>query len=57
VSGTQIAPVAEMWQGQNRHLQYSDDPPVIDSAVLEITDWFARHLGPVPSRHRTGSAR
>lgn len=35
-----------LWQGQTRHLQYYDDPAVIDQAVWEIADWFASHLPP-----------
>lgn len=29
-----------------RHLQYYDDPAIIDRTVLHIVDWFSRHLGP-----------
>ena len=29
-----------------RHLQYYDAPTVIDRAVWQVVDWFARHLGP-----------
>jgi dienelactone hydrolase len=46
-----VVPTADKrlaWQGQNRHLQYYDDPAVIDGAVWEIADWFARHLAPAP---------
>jgi fermentation-respiration switch protein FrsA (DUF1100 family) len=28
-----------------RHLQYYDDPAVIDRSVVRIVDWFAQHLG------------
>jgi fermentation-respiration switch protein FrsA (DUF1100 family) len=28
------------------HLAFYDDPAAIDPAVVSITDWFARHLGP-----------
>jgi hypothetical protein len=28
------------------HLEFYDNPAVIDSAVTSVTDWFARHLGP-----------
>jgi uncharacterized protein len=28
------------------HLEFYDNPDVIDSAVTSVTDWFARHLGP-----------
>jgi hypothetical protein len=35
-----------LWEGQTRHLQYYDDPAVIDRAVWSIVDWFSRHLGP-----------
>lgn len=34
-----------LWDGQTRHLQYYDDPEVIDRTVYSIVDWFARHLG------------
>ncbi|MFG1710941.1 alpha/beta hydrolase [Nonomuraea sp. M3C6] len=34
------------WEAQTRHLQFYDDPPVIDRAVFAIADWFSRHLGP-----------
>jgi uncharacterized protein len=34
------------WQENTRHLQYYDDPPVIDAAVWSIVDWFAQQLGP-----------
>jgi uncharacterized protein len=43
-----VVPTAEkqlLWEGNTRHLQYYDDPAVIDRAVLHITDWFARQLG------------
>jgi fermentation-respiration switch protein FrsA (DUF1100 family) len=30
------------------HLSFYDDPVAIDSTVIEITDWFARHLGTGP---------
>jgi uncharacterized protein len=35
-----------LWDGQTRHLQYYDDPAVIDRTVCGIVDWFGRHLGP-----------
>jgi fermentation-respiration switch protein FrsA (DUF1100 family) len=28
------------------HLDFYDKPAAIDPAVISITDWFARHLGP-----------
>lgn len=28
------------------HLSFYDDPGAIDPAVTDLTDWFARHLGP-----------
>jgi hypothetical protein len=34
-----------LWEGQTRHLQYYDDPAVIDRTVWNIVDWFSRHLG------------
>lgn len=40
------APAKRMlWQGQTRHLQYYDDPAVLDQAACEIASWFATHLG------------
>jgi uncharacterized protein len=33
-----------LWEGQNQHFQYYDDPVVIDHSVESITDWFAHHL-------------
>lgn len=33
-----------IWDNQTRHLQFYDDPAVIDRAVWEIADWFAIHL-------------
>jgi fermentation-respiration switch protein FrsA (DUF1100 family) len=44
-----VVPTADkqlVWQGQTRHLQYYDDPAVIDEAVWNVVDWFSRHLGP-----------
>jgi len=35
-----------LWEGQTRHLQYYDDPEVIDRTVCSIVDWFSRQLGP-----------
>jgi hypothetical protein len=35
-----------VWEGQTRHLQYCDDPAVIDRAVWSIVEWFGRNLGP-----------
>jgi hypothetical protein len=34
-----------LWEGQTRHLQFYDDPTVIDGAAWSIADWFSRHLG------------
>ena len=34
------------WEAETRHLQYYDDPAVIDRAVWSVADWFSRHLGP-----------
>jgi uncharacterized protein len=34
-----------LWDGQTRHLQYYDDPAVIEQTVYRIVDWFSRHLG------------
>ncbi|QMS86253.1 alpha/beta hydrolase (plasmid) [Nostoc edaphicum CCNP1411] len=33
-----------LWEGQNSHLQYYDDPVVIDNAVKNIADWYNQHL-------------
>lgn len=33
-----------LWEGSTRHLQYYDDPAVIDRTTLSVVDWFARHL-------------
>jgi uncharacterized protein len=44
-----VVPTADkrlLWEGETRHLQYYDDPVVIDRAVWSIVDWFATHLGP-----------
>jgi len=44
-----VVPTADkqlLWEGQTRHLQYYDDPAVIDRTVWSIVDWFSRHLGP-----------
>jgi hypothetical protein len=34
------------WDNQARHLEYYDQPAVIDGAVVSVVDWFARHLRP-----------
>jgi uncharacterized protein len=39
-----------LWDGDTRHLQYYDDPAVIDRTVWEIVDWYARHLGTPTTR-------
>jgi ketosteroid isomerase-like protein/dienelactone hydrolase len=42
-----VVPTADkrlQWEGQTRHLQYYDDPAVIDRTVWSIVDWFSRHL-------------
>jgi ketosteroid isomerase-like protein/fermentation-respiration switch protein FrsA (DUF1100 family) len=44
-----VVPTADkrlLWQDRTRHLQFYDDPAVIDETVWEIVDWFSRHLGP-----------
>jgi dienelactone hydrolase len=44
-----VIPTADkrlVWEGQTRHLQYYDDPDVIDRAVYTVVDWLATHLGP-----------
>jgi uncharacterized protein len=33
-----------LWEGETGHLQYYDDPMVIDSAVENIAAWFNQHL-------------
>jgi dienelactone hydrolase len=51
-----VVPTADkqlVWEGSTRHLQYYDDPAVIDRTVLSIVDWFGQHLGPAG----LGSAR
>jgi uncharacterized protein len=35
-----------LWERQTRHLQFYDDPAVIERAVWNVADWFSRHLGP-----------
>jgi uncharacterized protein len=35
-----------LWEDGTRHLQYYDDPVVIERAVCSMVDWFSRHLGP-----------
>jgi uncharacterized protein len=43
-----VVPTADkqlLWDGHTRHLQYYDDPAVIDRTVCSVVDWFARHLG------------
>jgi uncharacterized protein len=50
-----VIPTADkklLWEGQTRHLQYYDDPAVIDRAVWSIADWFGRHLGQVRQDER-----
>jgi hypothetical protein len=34
-----------VWDGQTRHLQYYDDPQVIDRTVWGIVDWLLRICG------------
>jgi uncharacterized protein len=34
-----------LWEGETRHFQFYDDATVIDRAVWNAVDWFARHLG------------
>jgi fermentation-respiration switch protein FrsA (DUF1100 family) len=44
-----VVPTADKqlrWEGQTRHLQFYDDPAVIDRTVCSFVDWFAQHLGP-----------
>jgi uncharacterized protein len=50
-----VVPTADkqlLWEGQTRHLQYYDDPAVIDRTVWSVADWFSRHLGPERQRER-----
>jgi hypothetical protein len=35
-----------IWEGQTRHLQFYDDPAVIDRTACNVIDWFSQHLGP-----------
>jgi hypothetical protein len=47
-----IAPTADkqlLWEGQTRHLQFYDDPAVIDRTVWNTIDWFSRHVGAGPA--------
>jgi fermentation-respiration switch protein FrsA (DUF1100 family) len=51
-----VVPTAEkqlIWEGQTRHLQYYDEPEVIDRAVLNVVGWFSRHLNPEQLRATT----
>lgn len=44
-----VVPTADkrlLWEGGTRHLQYYDDPAVLDRTVWSIVDWFARHMPP-----------
>jgi fermentation-respiration switch protein FrsA (DUF1100 family) len=34
-----------LWEENTRHLQFYDDPVVIDRTVWDVADWFSRHLG------------
>jgi uncharacterized protein len=50
-----VAPTAAkrlVWEGETRHLQYYDEPAVIDRATWNIVDWFSRHLGPAGAAGR-----
>jgi fermentation-respiration switch protein FrsA (DUF1100 family) len=43
-----VVPTADkrlLWQDGTRHLQYYDDPAVIDGAVWAVGDWLSTHLG------------
>jgi pimeloyl-ACP methyl ester carboxylesterase len=53
-----VVPTADkqfQWDEHTRHLQYYDDPAVIDRSVISVVDWFSRHLG--PARAATRNAR
>jgi uncharacterized protein len=44
-----VVPTADkrlVWEGQNRHFNYYEDPTTIERTVWSMVDWFARHLGP-----------
>lgn len=34
-----------LWEGQTQHLDYYDQPKVIDPAARNVADWFSAHLG------------
>jgi uncharacterized protein len=38
-----------VWDENTNHLQYYDEPQLIERTVWRVGDWFSRHLG--PSRH------
>jgi uncharacterized protein len=38
-----------VWEGQNRHFNFYEDPTTIERAVWNMVDWFAQHLGPSAS--------
>jgi fermentation-respiration switch protein FrsA (DUF1100 family) len=46
-----------LWEGQTRHLQYYEDPAVIDRTVWSVVDWFSRHLGPAQPAATAGPNR
>lgn len=33
-----------LWQGETMHLQFYDDPKIVSSAVVNVADWFEKHL-------------
>jgi uncharacterized protein len=42
-----VVPTADkrlVWEGENRHFNYYEDPTTIERAVWSMVDWFARHL-------------
>jgi uncharacterized protein len=48
-----VVPTAEkrlQWDEGTRHLQYYDDPALIERTVYSIVDWFAQHLGRADAR-------
>jgi uncharacterized protein len=43
-----VVPTADkrlVWEGENRHFNYYEDPTTIERAAWSMVDWFARHLG------------
>jgi fermentation-respiration switch protein FrsA (DUF1100 family) len=45
-----------LWDEQTRHLQFYDDPVVIDRTVWGVVDWFSRCLGAAREPTAAGNA-